>query len=684
MPSPRWWLAKPYRMIQTNLREIDAGLDVDEYFRQLKSFDTEVVLFNVGGIVANYPSDLPYHFRNPHMRGDFTGTILARAKREGIRVIARFDFSKVHESIAAAHPDWLYAGDRGPINYNGQVHVCVCSPYQQEHAIGILNEALSRYPVDGVFFNMFGFHASDYSGVYHGICRCGNCVAKFRALHGAELPAKEDPADPIARTYAAFKRGTTAELFGRIRAAIKKHSEDLPVTTWGDDGVDAYRSESNSAIDRPQPEWTYPSTDNSRTATGTWPGTAASNTAVHFIDFPYRHVGVAPALTVARLAGDLIAGGWVDWYVIGTVEGQEDRLAFEGIRDVFAFHKKHEARLTGTDPVADVALIKPAASGDAGAIAEYRGLFRMLSDSHIPFDVIQDLALDRPGTETRLTSYAAVVVPDARRLSDAGAGRLDGYATGGGRLLVTGLTGTLDPAGDPRSTLALATLGVGSVGESRPRLPGSYLRIRPLDKSALSGFAELDLLHLDDRFLSVTPAAGARSFLRRIPPAMFGPPEKCYYGDATDEPGLIVAAAGRGRTAFLPWRPGAQYGKFAHPGVARIVIAALSDLLGLAPRLTTDAPPNVEIGLHRERAGRWWWLGLVNHAGQLGTAHHAPLPVRDLTFDLRLDRPVTSIRALRRDVALAGEPAGPGRVRFTLPELHAFDVVVIETAPAAG
>ena len=28
-----WWLKKPMRFIQTNLREIDADLNVDEYIR---------------------------------------------------------------------------------------------------------------------------------------------------------------------------------------------------------------------------------------------------------------------------------------------------------------------------------------------------------------------------------------------------------------------------------------------------------------------------------------------------------------------------------------------------------------------------------------------------------------------------------------------------------------------------
>ena len=679
MPGERWWLAKPYRMIQTNLREIDAGLDVDEYFSQLRSFHAEVVLFNVGGIVAHYPSDLPFHFRNPHLKDDLTAKVLARARREGIRFVARFDFSKVHESLAARHPEWRYLGDGGEINYNGQVHVCLNGAYQQERSLEILDEALTRYAVDGVFFNMFGYHAWDYSGVDHGLCRCENCRGRFRAFAGAELPAREDPADPVFRRYDAFRRETTRELFQRIRAAIRKRDEGLPVMTWADAGVDVYRSESNSGIDRSPPEWTYASTDNSRTAVGTWPGTAASNTAVHFIDFPYRHVGVSPALTRARLAGDLIAGGWVDWYVIGTLEGQEDRLAFGDAREVFSFHAAHERWLTGTSPLSDAVLVKPAASGDLGALAEYRGIFRILTEAHVLFDVIQDLALDRPDAADRLAGYRAVIVPDARRLSDPAAAALDAYTEGGGRLLVTGLTGTLDAAGDPRPGLALRSLGVAASGESHPRRPGSYLRIRHEDKRRLSGFAGLDLLHLDDRFLAVTPVTGAEAFLRRIPPAMFGPPEKCYYGNATDEPGMVFHGSGRGRTVFLPWRPGAQYAKFAHPGLARIVVAALEDLLGLDRRLATNAPPCVEVAWHGELEGRWQWIGLVNHPGQLGTAHHPPLPVREIELSVVMDRPATGARSLRLGTRLPCATSG-GRTTVRLPELHDFDVIGLETA----
>lgn len=97
-----WWL-QPQRMLQTNLREIDARMDVEAYVAAVKDSGANVVLFNTGGIIANYPSSLPFHFRNPHLQGDFTGDVVRRMHQEGIRVLARFDFSKVNEQIAAAH-----------------------------------------------------------------------------------------------------------------------------------------------------------------------------------------------------------------------------------------------------------------------------------------------------------------------------------------------------------------------------------------------------------------------------------------------------------------------------------------------------------------------------------------------------------------------------------------------------
>ena len=56
-----WWNRTPIRLIQTNLREIDALMDVKAFVRSVEDASANVVLINVGGIVANYPTKLPFH-----------------------------------------------------------------------------------------------------------------------------------------------------------------------------------------------------------------------------------------------------------------------------------------------------------------------------------------------------------------------------------------------------------------------------------------------------------------------------------------------------------------------------------------------------------------------------------------------------------------------------------------------
>ena len=108
-----WWLT-PHRMIQTNLREIDATMDTDQYVREVQEFGANVVLFNVGGIVANYPTQLEYHWRNTHMEGDLLGTVLPKLHAAGVKMIGRFDFSKINEKYAAREsPMALRQRERG-------------------------------------------------------------------------------------------------------------------------------------------------------------------------------------------------------------------------------------------------------------------------------------------------------------------------------------------------------------------------------------------------------------------------------------------------------------------------------------------------------------------------------------------------------------------------------------------
>ncbi|NLE94938.1 MAG: hypothetical protein GX600_04530, partial [Dehalococcoidia bacterium] len=226
-----WWNHFPWRMIQTNLREIDMiDLDAQRFVADLREFRANVVLFNMAGIIASYPTSLPYHFQSPYLQGSGLDEIITACHAAGIRILARTDFSKIRRPIYEEHPDWAYRTLEGHIvDYNGDVHACINGDYQQVYSLEIIRELLTLYDVDGIFFNMGGYRATDYSGNYHGICHCDACSRRFAEHAGCRLPDKEDMTDPVYRKYVEFKNRTSAEHQKKVYDFIQTIRPDIAV-----------------------------------------------------------------------------------------------------------------------------------------------------------------------------------------------------------------------------------------------------------------------------------------------------------------------------------------------------------------------------------------------------------------------------------------------------------------------
>ncbi|WP_248930669.1 family 10 glycosylhydrolase [Paenibacillus hamazuiensis] len=671
-----WWQQKPMRLIQTNLREIDAMLDIDEYMRSLEEFSANVLLFNVGGIVANYPSALEFHYVNPNLKDDFAGKVIQRVHEKGMKFIARFDFSRLNEKCALPNPDWLYRSVDGEIvNYNGQVHTCINGYYQQEYSLQILREVAERYPIDGIFFNMHGYVTHDYSYNYYGICQCGSCQKRFFEYTGHErLPLKEDPDDPIFRDYEKFRAETVRELFLKRVEVVKRINPHIAVCNYTHSGTDIFRKESNTGINRPLPEWNYSATENVRTVRGTWDGMAVSNSAVHFVDYAMRHTAVSPHLTGLRLAQNLVNGGWLDYYVIGTLVNQDDRLCFDLVKDIYRFHRDHEEYYSNLASLAEIGLVVPESSSIFGSKNELKGIMRILAENHVQYDLLHDSALQSPQIEEKLKRYKLLILADQRSMSDSAVEAVDRFVEQGGKLLATGFSSTCDEKGHPLGRIRLQSIGTKEF-ELKPKVQGAYFRIREADKSTLRGFEQIDLVYLYGEALECKLEEGAEGFLGLIPSCMFGPPEKCYITEQTDTPGLIFGRYGKGESAYIPWGLGAHYEKLSNHGHARLLMAALRDVLGHREPLQADASPLVEVTFHRGPSRRL--ISAVNGSGQLGTAFHAPLPVRNIRFTLRADAKPSRVHALRRsgDIPFVYRD---NELSFNLDELDLFETVVIE------
>ena len=667
-----WWNRTPIRLIQTNLREIDATMDVDAFVKSIEDASANVVLINVGGIVANYPTRLPFHYKNTYMKGDLVGDLLKRLHARGIKVLGRFDMSKINETLAAKKPEWLYVGTDGShVNYNGQVHTCINGGYQQDYSFQILKETIEHYDLDGIFFNMPGYTTSDYSGVYHGICQCNNCRKRFRDSTGLTLPVKEDMKDPVYRKYNAFRKATSEQLFRQIGGFIRQQNPRLIINTYTDVGVDMTRSESSSWLTSDY-EWNYFSTDHVKRVLGSYKDRAPSNLLQYFLAIGYRHIATSPNISRIWVLENMLNGAPLDVYVIGTLVNQEDRRFLPLMRDIYRFHKANEQYFTNLQPLAKVALVR-------GTKDEYKGLIKLLSEEHIMFDVLEPSAIGSTRSPKKLQDYDVLIVGDLTEMDDGLVALVDNYVKAGGKVLATGFTSTKDAIGTPVNKIRLQALGVLPDYETFTQAKSTYLKVSETDKAALGSkdFQDFDLMMMYADFLKCKTNGTAKGYLKLLPATMFGPPEKSYYTAAqiTDAPGIISNDYGKGKSVFIPWPIGAQYHFKGHYAHKALFVAAMKNLLQLESAMVTDASPMVEMTHQANRNGAFEWVGMLNHSGQIGASLLEPVPIHNITIRFKPLKPVSAMRLLKAGAPVDFKRTGDW-VECTVPKIEDFEMLV--------
>lgn len=661
----RWWMDEPVRFLQTNISEKDSTLDPASLVEQVADFPANTFLFNMGGIVAQYPTKVPFHYASPHLPAgrDLFGDIVTLAHARGIRVVGRFDLSKTQKAVFDAHPEWFFERvDGEPAVYNGLYSACINGGYYREHALKILGEALDRYEVDGLFFNMFGNPSSDYSGKPMGPCHCAACQDRFHARFGRPLPTTTDDPD-----YAVFMADSAREVAKTIGDLIHQKRPGAAFLTYISTHTDGIMSESNTSMTRALPLWPYSASDNVNRARNSEPDKMAINLAMSFVDYPWRYVTVPPAEMRLRLYQNMAHGGPPAMAVVGTMD-QEDRSALAATRPIYQWHAAHEDLYVGQQSAARVLLLRGSRQ------ASYRGFFRLLSEQHIPFVVSDNLRwLDDAGrgggSDGGGRTFDLVIAPDGVPAD------VERYVRAGGRLLVAGVTPPPAP------------FHAGTVVAKRTQTQGAW-RIHDRDRELLPSLKDTNLLFLDGEYVELKPAAAdERPLLTLIPPAMFGPPEKVWVDKVeTTVPGLIVASHGErgGRVAYVPWDVGGLYYRHSSQGHAGLMTDLIDHLLPRGRQLTSSAHPLVEITVMRQPAKGRTLVHLVNLSGHSDTAYFDPLPMRDISIDLAsigLGAGLAPARAMVAEQRLPVTRTGD-RGRFLLPTLGAYEVVVLDDSMA--
>jgi hypothetical protein len=663
-------------MFQTNLREIDANLDVEQVLDYIHAHGADVWLINAGGILSFYPTHLTFQTRNPYLSqrpsGDLLGDAVAAAHARGVHLLARMDFSKVSTRIAAEHPDWCYVSPTGQSqSVAGLVSVCPSGAYYQEKSFAALDEVMERYPVDGFFFNWFGFNEIDYSKVYNGVCNCLSCQRAFGAFSGgAELPT--GPTSPTYGVWRAFSAATIADLTDRLRTHIAARRPDAFLLGRT---ADVIFHEANNALGRQL--WHHATSEEVSAPKAFQPDTPVLVNAVTFMDMPYRMAGEQPEHFAQYFAQTLSRGGNPSTYIMGA-PGQIPYPCLPVAGQITRFHKRWRQVYDGMVPCAGTGLVRPkqlarSAADHDQAIAEFRGLYSALQQGHVPFDVVPQERIVEMESNGSLARYSVLVLPDLGELTPHTATTLDQFVERGGRLVATGSTAFGE---DGRVQLAcLAAEQRLAATTSANLLWSTYIAPRS-DLPAQHTYAG-PIAPIYGAYHYCAWRGGAEHHLKMLARAPYGPPEKAYGHEAVDHPGYVMWRHGLGRSATVPWTIGRGYRDLGLTVERDLILSIVRDLLGDDEPLCVDAPEQVEVTVHRN--DKRTIVHLVNMSGAHPSGFSAPLPIRGAALSLSGVCKFAGARALVSDVecAVAQDDL---RIRVSVPEFDLFEVIVIEEA----
>src|SRR5438093_11160439 len=240
--SDRPWYETMRRCGKLNLNERDPlTLDVASWIDYWASLKLDALLLNGGGIVAFYPTDVPYHHRSEFLGSrDLFGELASATKARGMRLVARMDCNYAYEDALKAHPEWFERNrDGSPRPHNESTWLyktCMFSTYFTEQMPAIYREINKRYPVDGFFTNGWPSTGS------LEICYCEACQKLYRETLGGVPPETTDASNPVYRRYYGIYMDRILQVWKLWQSVAQEKSEESVYVGNLGGGIDTVKS----------------------------------------------------------------------------------------------------------------------------------------------------------------------------------------------------------------------------------------------------------------------------------------------------------------------------------------------------------------------------------------------------------------------------------------------------------
>ena len=721
------WYRRLTRWGQTNITEPDSQTyDIGWWRGYWKRTLTQGIVVNAGGIVAYYPSRVPFHRQAEHLAGrDLFGELCNAAHQEGLAVFARMDSNRAHEDLFRAHPDWFAFNAEGKPYMEGDLYVtCVNSPYYDEFIPSILKEVIKLYRPEGFTDNMW--HGLNR----YSICHCKRCSEKFKKRSGFNLPEAVNWDDPAYRQWIRWNYDRRLEIWDFYNNVTKTAGGDDCIwvgmtpgsISWSAASFRDYKGICERAgmimLDH-QARYGNETGFHQNGEVGKlihgmlgWDKIIPESMAMYQQGTPNFRLTSKPEPEARMWVLSGFAGGIQPWWH-HVAAYHEDRRMYRTVEPLYKWHSANEEFLINRRPVATVGVVWSQENMDfygrnnSHRLVDepWRGMTQALLRARIPYLPVHADHIDSQGDQ-----FSVLVLPNLGVMTDEQISSIRHFASGGGGLVATGQSSLFNQWGEPRPDYGLSDLFGAHAGEkfrdhnhATGHYTGetlhTYLRITPELRSLVDGprsgrephvtasrhpvfkgFNETDILPFGGNLVPASVDAGAEALLTFVPDFPRFPPEMVWMREpVTNIPGLVLnTSPGGGRIAFLPADIDRQFARHNLPDHSNL----LANLVRWACRdnipLEIEGGGLIDCNLYHQPGRMILHLVNLNHEGAWRQPLHELSPVGPLTVRLTVPGDVSgeSLRLLVSGQKIPAKKVN-GRIIFEIKIIHDHEVIVV-------
>ena len=671
------WYRRITRWGQTNITEKDPpAYDISWWRNHWKRTGTQGVIINAGGIIAYYPTKIPFHYMSEYLGGrDLFGDLCNAAHEDGLVVFARMDSNRAHEDLYRAHPGWFAVDADGKPYRAADLYItCVNSPYYNEHIPSILTEIAVRYHPEG-------FTDNSWSGLGRdSVCYCDNCKKSFREKTGNEIPLKKNWDDPVYRQWIRWNYDRRLEIWDLNNRTTR--AAGGPDCIWAGMNSGSVSSQARSFRDyreicrradiimldhqsRSDSTGFQELSDVGKRIHGIlgWEKLIPDSMAMYQAGRPTFRVSSKPVHEARMWMTEGFAGGiqpW--WHHISAYH--EDRRMYHTAEPVYQWYGKNEKYLINRSPVGTVGVVWSQENtdfygrdrADLLVDAPWNGIIQALIRARIPYLPVHADHLERDASGLSL-----LVLPNLGSMTKSQIAAVRKFAENGGGLFATGESSLYDEAGGVLNDYALSDLFGAHIlpgnKSSFDRTLHTYLRIYPQLRSqvygprtgkeppvegsrhpVLKGFELTDILPFGGSLNPLDVDDDSSVIMTFIPDFPIYPPETAWMRvPETKIPGLITREFSNGsRIVFMPADLDRQFARYNLPDhgdlIRNIILWASKDNIPLK----VEGPGLIDCSLYHQQGRLILHLVNLTSAGSWRTPVHEFIPVGPFTVRVKL------------------------------------------------